>query len=261
MTPVRSATAASSKLSISIGQLPLILHFLDRSLLQQASARYARFYLASSSAQAFPVFLEAPARSAPSANRFSYQLDGATMWLENGAAHFCGVRHEYALDSLLRILLTQLLLPQGGFLLHAASIMRDGRAYIFMGCSGAGKSTVAALSRAGSVLTDEISLLRCAGQEWFAHGTPFWGEFRADGANERAPLAGIFTLVHSDVNRVERLSPKEAVRALLPNVLFFSAACGENSELLELLAQAAEQLPFYRLFFRKGPNFWEAIPG
>jgi hypothetical protein len=139
-------------------------------------------------------------------------------------------------------------------------MMRDGRGYIFVGPSGAGKSTVAALSPAGSVLTDEISLVRRDGENWFAHGTPFWGEFRADGANQRVPLAGIFSLAQASVNRVERLSAKQALCVLLPNVLFFSTASRENSDLLALLAGAAEQVPFYRLLFRKEPSFWEAIP-
>jgi len=51
--------------------------------------------------------------------------------LGSRGAKFYGVRHEYALDSLLRILLTMVLLPQRGFLLHGATVVRDGRAYIF----------------------------------------------------------------------------------------------------------------------------------
>jgi hypothetical protein len=229
-------------------------------LRQGAGARYSRFHTADSAARGFPVYLGPPSIPPPAARRFSYRLDDAVLCLENDAAHFRGVRHEYALDSLLRILLTQLLLPQRGFLLHAATITRGGRGYVFVGRSGAGKSTVASLSPAGSVLTDEISLLRRDGNNWFAYGTPFWGEFRADGANLRVPLEGVFSLVQADVHRVEPLSPKQAVRALLPNVLFFSAASRENSDLLALLAQAAEQVCFYRLLFRNAPSFWEAIP-
>src|SRR5437773_8348802 len=58
----------------------------------------------------------------------------------------------------------------------ALPIFRDGKAYIFTGRSGAGKSTVASLSPEGSVLTDEISLLRREHGMWRAYGTPFWGE-------------------------------------------------------------------------------------
>lgn len=260
MDHVRLPVSASPDLSISIGQLPLTLHFSEEALRQRAGKRYSSFQAPDSPARSFPIYLEPPTVFPFAASRFSYQLDDAMLCLEKDAAHFRGVRHEYALDSLLRILLTQLLLPRHGFLLHAATILRNERAHIFVGPSGAGKSTVASLSPAGSVLTDEISLLRRDANNWFAYGTPFWGEFRADGANRRAPLAGIFAMAQSDVNRVERLPAKDAVRVLLPNVLFFSADMRENSELLTLMAKAVEQLPVYRLFFRQDPDFWEAIP-
>ncbi|MGB0035547.1 MAG: hypothetical protein WBP79_08750, partial [Candidatus Acidiferrales bacterium] len=82
----------------------------------------------------------------PPSGVFSYDLDDASVMLGRADAEFRGVRHEYALDSLLRILLTMILLPRRGFLLHAATVVREGRAYVFMGRSGAGKSTVASLS-------------------------------------------------------------------------------------------------------------------
>src|SRR5256885_3293464 len=87
------------------------------------------------------------------------------------------------------MLLSWALLPDVGFLLHAATVLRNGKAYVFFGRSGTGKSTVAALSPLGSVLTDEISLLKRIDGQWHAFGTPFWGEFRAAGTNRSAPVA------------------------------------------------------------------------
>lgn len=252
--------SANKSLSISIGHFPLTLHFMEEDLQPRAAARYASFRVRHSVASSFPVYLQPASGSARATNCFSFQHVDALVRLASGAAYFHGVRHEYALDSLLRILLTQLLLPQNGFLLHAATITRGGRGYVFVGRSGAGKSTVAALSPAASALTDEISLLRRDGENWFGYGTPFWGEFRADGANRRVPVAGIFSLVQANVNSVERLSVKQALTAMLPNVLFFSTAPRENSDLLALLAQAAQRVRFYRLLFRNEPSFWEAIP-
>jgi hypothetical protein len=179
--------------------------------------------------------------------------------LRRSGAEFRGVRHEYALDSLLRILLTMVLLPKRGFLLHAATVVRDGRAYIFAGRSGAGKSTVASLSPEGSVLTDEISLLRYTDGCWQAHGTPFWGEFRAAGRNDHYPLAGIYTLVQAPEDRVEAISKKEILRALLPCVLFFTSQKDANEALLRTLIGLVEQVPCWRLHFRCGAEFWKVV--
>ncbi len=208
---------------------------------------------------ALPIFLEAGHSPWPDVPRFAYTLDDASVRLGQAAAHFRGVRHEYALDSLIRVLLSVLLLPRHGFLLHAATVVRAGRAYVFTGRSGAGKSTVASLSPPGSVLTDEISLVRFSDGAWHAYGTPFWGEFRADGSNRRVPLAGIYSLVQAPEDRVEPLAAREALRALLPNVLFFSSDQQQTDQLLSVLTSAAEQIPFYRLYFRRDAGFWEVI--
>src|SRR6266571_5073410 len=69
--------------------------------------------------------------------------------------------HPYAIDSVLRILHTLLLARQGGFLVHAASAIRDGRAFLLAGPSGAGKTTLARLAPPDvALLTDEVSYVR-----------------------------------------------------------------------------------------------------
>jgi len=67
----------------------------------------------------------------------------------------------YAIDAVLRILHSLILAREGGFLLHAASAVRNGRAFLFSGVSGAGKTTISRLAPSDVVLlTDEISYVR-----------------------------------------------------------------------------------------------------
>jgi hypothetical protein len=244
-------------LQISIGQVPFSLHIPEQRLQDHAISRYQAF--ASESRQGLPIFLKGKRRSRSSRPKFSYQLDDASLELSAQQAELRGVRHEYALDSLLRILLTAVLLPQRGFLLHAASVVHEGRAYVFAGRSGAGKSTIASLSPAGSVLTDEISLLRFSGDSWRAHGTPFWGEFRAAGINRHFPVAGIYFLTQASRDFHEPLTPKAILRALLPCVLFFTRAKQANEALLSVLLHLIAQVPCYRLHFRRSADFWRVI--
>lgn len=244
-------------LRISIGEVPISLHISEEFLLGVASRRYREF--AASAVDALPVFLKRKAFEKPEDLRFSYELDGAVVVLNHSSAEFLGVRHEYALDSLLRILLTVVLLPRRGFLLHAATVVRGGQAYVFMGPSGAGKSTVASLSPRGSVLTDEISLLRHTEGAWQAHGTPFWGEFRAAGVNCHFPIAGIYSLEQDSEDRVDPMLAKDMLRAMLPCVLFFTREKRANAALLHILFGLVQRVPCYRLRFRRGTEFWEAI--
>lgn len=248
-------------LHISIGRVPLSLFIPGENLHERALTRYREF--SAGCVDGLPIVLrndsQSNERGEHDSSDFSYVLDDASVLLGSFGAEFHGVRHEYALDSLLRILLTMVLLPRHGFLLHAATVVRDGRAYVFTGRSGAGKSTVASLSPAGTVLTDEISLLRFTDGCWHAYGTPFWGEFRAAGQNEHYPIAGIYTLVQSIEDRVEPLTTKEILRALLPCVLFFTSKPRANEELLRLLLEMVERIPRYRLHFRRDDGFWKVV--
>jgi hypothetical protein len=67
----------------------------------------------------------------------------------------------YAIDGVLRILHSLILARAGGFLVHAASAVRNGRAFLFAGVSGAGKTTISRLAPPDvALLTDEISYVR-----------------------------------------------------------------------------------------------------
>ena len=59
---------------------------------------------------------------------------------------------------------------------------------------------------------------------------------------------------------MEILRPVAILRALLSNVLFFSAETAANRRLLEILSQAASEMPGYDLAFRKNSTFWEILP-
>jgi hypothetical protein len=253
-----SRRGLGQQFELSIGCVPLRLQMSDAQLFGVTSERYAAFTDAAAQPITIALNDEAPAEGALA--DFGYEFEGAALSAFSSEIRFDGVKNQYALDSLLRVFLSWKLLEHQGFLLHAATVVRDGKAFIFTGRSGAGKSTVASLSPEGTVLTDEISLLRRENGIWRAYGTPFWGEFKAAGSNSSAPVAGIFRLLQAAENRVQLLRPMELLRALLPNVLFFSAEAKANCQLLEILSQAATEIAGYNLSFRKNATFWEVLP-
>ena len=245
------------QLGLCIGDIPLRLYVSDEALHDKARGRYAHFL--HNAVDALPIFLNSAAGGWRDESRFAYVWEKCSLRLGDKSARFDGVRHEYGLDSLIRILLSVLLAPERGFLLHAATIVRDSHAFVFTGKSGAGKSTIASLSPRESVLTDEISLLRVVNGAWSAFGTPFWGEFRAEGANVHAPIAGLYFLNQSTDDGVEKITAREAVRLMLPNILFFSRDRQRTEDLLRLLSAFVDSIPFYRLFFRKDDHFWSLL--
>jgi hypothetical protein len=166
----------------------------------------------------------------------------------------------YAIDCVLRIVHSLVLARQGGFLVHAASAIRGGKAFLFSGVSGAGKTTISRLAPPdATLLTDEISYLRREGNQYIACGTPFAGELARVGENCSAPLSAFFLLEKGLQNRIEPVGPSEAIQRLLRNILFFA----HDPELVKLVFQSACEfaslVPIRRLVFVPDHRVWDII--
>jgi hypothetical protein len=166
----------------------------------------------------------------------------------------------YAIDSVLRILHTLILAPRGGFLVHAASAARNGSAFLFAGVSGAGKTTISRLAPAGAkLLTDEISYVRREGDRYMACGTPFAGELARAGKNMEAPVKTLFLLEQARENRITPVSPAEAARLLMRNILFFASDADLVRQVFQSACEFAEKVPVQRLSFLPDQRVWKMI--
>lgn len=168
----------------------------------------------------------------------------------------------YSIDCVLRIVHTLVLAQQGSFLVHAASAIRNGgRAFLFAGVSGAGKTTISRLAPPDvTLLTDEISYVRRQGEGYVAYGTPFAGELAEPGENVRAPLDTLFQLVQGPENRIDAIdSPSEAARALLTNILFFAHDPGLVHQVFQSALDFVQRVPVKRLTFFPDHRVWELI--
>jgi hypothetical protein len=166
----------------------------------------------------------------------------------------------YSLDSVLRILHSLILAERGGFLLHAASAISDGRACLFSGVSGAGKTTMTRLAPPDiTLLTDEISYLRPNAEGYSAFGTPFAGELARAGENCTAPVSALFFLEKGPENCVHELSSAEAVRRLMRNILFFAEDRGLVEKLLATACEFVARVPIRRLTFYPDARVWGEV--
>lgn len=107
------------------------------------------------------------------------------------------------------------LLFYNGLMLHASAAALEGRAYLFSGPCGRGKSTHTRLwqqtfGEAVQVFNDDKPALRRLDGRWYAYGTPWCGK---DGINlnQKWPLGGICFLEKAQENRIRRLSAAEAL--------------------------------------------------
>jgi len=166
----------------------------------------------------------------------------------------------YSADTLLRIVHSIALAQTGGFLLHAASAVRNGRAFLFPGVSGAGKTTLSRLAPPDArLLTDEISYVTKHGAGYRACGTPFAGELARLGENISAPIAGLFFLEKSSHNQLTTMEPGVALRKLLRNILFLA----NDEDLVSRVFQAAMEfvclVPVRSMQFTPDARAWGLV--
>jgi len=166
----------------------------------------------------------------------------------------------YAIDSVMRIVHSLVLAERGGLLVHSASAVRNGRAFLFSGVSGAGKTTISRLAPADvTLLTDEISYVCRTGDGYQAFGTPFAGDLGKAGMNISAPIAGLYLLAQGRHNHAELLGSAGAARRLMRNILFFA---DDNALVERVFATACEfvsRVPVYELTFQPDSEVWKLI--
>jgi len=166
----------------------------------------------------------------------------------------------YSIDAVLRIVHTLVLAREGGFLLHSASAMRDGRAFLFSGLSGAGKTTISRLAPPDvTLLTDEVSYVRRAGEGYRAFGTPFAGELARVGENVSAPITALYLLDKGPANRIDPVSTSEATQRIMRNILFFAEEPDLVRHVFEAACEFVARVPVYRLTFFPDERVWELI--
>lgn len=152
----------------------------------------------------------------------------------------------YPLDELL---VFHRLALQGNLLIHACGVVRDGRALLFTGPSGAGKTTIARrmLEVGGcSVLSDDRIAIRADADGFRVHGTPWHGDAplsRADSAR----LAGIYAIHQTRTLAPLALSGVEAATAVLGNAFVPIHDRVAAARILELAEQLVNQVPITRL--------------
>jgi hypothetical protein len=133
---------------------------------------------------------------------------------------------EYPLDELLMV---NLLALGRGVEVHACGVEdSDGRGYLFVGQSGAGKTTTARLWNKASgirVSSDDRIILRCLDGRIWMYGTPWHGEAEF-GCSTRTPVTQIFFLGRGSNNEVIPVRPPDAVARLMASsfVPFYNAA-------------------------------------
>ena len=145
-----------------------------------------------------------------------------------------------------------------GMMLHASAVALGGKAYLFSGPSGVGKSTHTNLWRSTfgqtvKVFNDDKPALRRLDGRWFAYGTPWCGK-NGININMKTPLAGICFLKQSDKNEIRRLSALEAMSKVISQTIYRFRDITKMEKMLQNVEKLISEIPIYELCNKPEPE-------
>lgn len=165
---------------------------------------------------------------------------------------------DYPLDE---VLVANLLGRGRGVELHSCGIIdARGRGHLFVGVSGAGKTTTARLweGAASGIVSDDRVIVRERDSAMWMFGTPWHGEAELS-MPAGVPLAGVYLLVQAETNALRALDAGEAVARLFRCAfpLFYDA--GSLGFTLSFLERIFASVPVRELQFVRDPSVVDLV--
>lgn len=160
-----------------------------------------------------------------------------------------------------RIDMENVLTGHGRVLLHAALCERDGKGILFVGESGAGKSTQARLwqeCRGWSVLNGDRAVLEKTDEGFVAHGSPWAGSSGIYQKKSARVALAAFPRKAAE-NRVLPLSDGEGFAALFPNIALGRTDAVATERAMELCESFVKRVPVVRLECRPDEGAVQAL--
>lgn len=147
-----------------------------------------------------------------------------------------------------------------GILHHGALVSIDGLLVLFLGPSGAGKTTLSKIvvEAGGSCITEENPVITVNDNIPLVHGTPWPGSF-GPVTQQSGPISAIFFLRHSIENSLTLLSQQEAARRMINNARFFSWLPNTIPDCIEIIHQTISSTPVYDFGFEPKASALKSI--
>ncbi|MDY6904881.1 MAG: hypothetical protein SWH61_09355 [Thermodesulfobacteriota bacterium] len=159
-----------------------------------------------------------------------------------------------------QVFLAQLLADRQGCYIHSDGIKLNDEGLLFVGHSGAGKSTIATIMQdKGEILCDDRMIIRKWGDTHYLHGNWSHGTMPVV-SPASAPLSAIFFLEKAHDNRIVPVKNKmDSIKIMLACLIKPLASAQWWEQMLTLIQDVVDHTPCYTLRFDKSGAIYEEI--
>ena len=164
------------------------------------------------------------------------------------------------------IYLAQVLGERKGCFVHSAALVRNGGGYLFIGPSGAGKTTLARRFGGSMILSDESPVLREQGGDCFLFPSPYRQHGSLNGTGKdlislKAGLKGVYFLLKNQRTFLENISKREALPLIMNRQILFirHLSARARTHLFHLFLDICDRIRPYNLHVSLDQDIWEAI--
>ncbi|WP_456408251.1 hypothetical protein [Thiolapillus sp.] len=167
-----------------------------------------------------------------------------------------------AFENIFRVIVSYKLLARGGMILHSAGLAQDGKAWLFIGRSGAGKSTIAKLGEeAGmTILSDDMNAVIPHDGTYLTEQLPFAGEHGQTALTKgKFSVQAIHYLQKSALNQLEETPAANRLAELMVCSPFINTDPHRYAVLARNLAALRDKIGGGHLNFRLDGGFQQLL--
>lgn len=167
--------------------------------------------------------------------------------------------NHFSFDTALRVIFSFLLIRKKGCLMHSSSIIYNGTGILFIGVSGAGKTTIAHLNKDNCILSDEISSISYKENSYFIHGNTFFSDNDELGPNRESRLDQIFVLNKADHNAIGPIQKNQSFSHIIRNIMCFVKDRSFADLIMENTLDLINNVKIHNLYFLPDIDVYDVI--
>lgn len=197
-------------------------------------------------------------------NTIAIQRDFAAQIGSNEVLLICEEEVGDGFYNFLRWYISEKLMNIGKYVLHASCVLdKNNNAHLFLGHSGAGKTTITKLSHPRLVLGDDMNLVSLQNSTLLVEAGAIGGQFNSMiGYDKKMPVVACYWLKQDLKNERSLLNPLAAnqkIIASFANLHWPTLPLEKINQLMTFSNEVAVNTKLYELSFVNTPTIWDLL--